>query len=55
MKPTVGQAIDNMIAELMSERNWWKGIVEDTLENGGKMTEQSIRKAKQRAEVYDDF
>jgi len=55
MKPTVGQAIDNMVSELVAEREWWKDVVREVINNGGKMNDESLRKAKSRLEPYDDY
>jgi hypothetical protein len=55
MKPTIGQAIDNMVSELVTEREWWKDIVRESINNDGKMTQENLRKAKNRLEPYDDF
>jgi len=55
MKPTVGQAIDNMVSELVAEREWWKDVVREVINNGGKITDETLHKAKNRLEPYDDY
>ena len=55
MKPTVGQAIDNMVSELVAEKDWWKDVAREAINNDGKMNDETLRKAKNRLEPYDDY